>query len=430
MTTLQASQRNKKNFSMQEAYDMIQWGKPAQLKALLKNKSISSDKALRLYTSALQKILTHFTWYEKATADITRSLSMVDALVEVIPRDTTIEALNMPTRYEMSLLERVCILHDNIAKSCMPALLKAGSNPLRSNAFSNAVHRCLELGNINTLKAMKQTGALHFDLAATIHALECASSESANSLRCLVEDFGIVPSTVLANGGNILHKIAQDKNEDRALAKLDYCVELHVNDTFNNEGLLALDIAKNRGLARVASRLETYHSSFKRPVLEGVHPFLVLADALLKNSDEESIDQAHYLKRCARWGFQGENRVFNRTGFGIGSLVAKLGDVDAFSAALLEGESINSAAPEGVSLFGYIIALYMRDTHYRAHYGAMLDLVLAEELFIDWLQQDNHGTSLRRWVENAFLEQQHQYNDDNLQERILTASERAKLHKS
>ena len=110
---------------MQEAFEILDWGKSASLKSLLGGKEVLLDKAMLLYTHSVQKTLTHFTWYDKAPRDAARSVEMIAALSDVIPIEITREALNTPTRYEMSLLERVCILHDDVARLLVGALMKA-----------------------------------------------------------------------------------------------------------------------------------------------------------------------------------------------------------------------------------------------------------------------------------------------------------------
>lgn len=403
----------------------MDWGKPAQIKAILRGKEVSLENAIRLYTHSIQKSLTHFEWYEEATKEIAHSLTMIEALVDILPEHTTLEALNTPTRYEMSLLERVCILHDDVAKMIVGVLIKAGSDPLRANAFSSAVHRSLEMGNVRTLEAMKNIGVT-IEGDAAKKALECASTCSVHGLRALIENFSVSPSMVLGNGGNILHRIAQDQNEEQALAKLDYCSELTLNDIPNKQGMYALDIAKRWGLARVLTRLETYYSQTMRPHFPGVHPFELLANHLREQNNPQLKDAVHYIQRCVRWGIQGEHRVFGRTGFGVGAIAIEMCNVPALLAAFLEGETINSDAPEGVSLLGYAAILYKRNPELRAIYCDMFSIMLKQETNIDWDLCDANGTTVRAWIEYSLLEKSDEFLPESVQ-RVLSASERAKM---
>lgn len=409
---------------MQEAFDLLDWGKPANIKSLLTGKEISLDKTMQLYTRSVQKTLTHFTWYDKAPKDAVRSVAMIEALNKIIPRDVSIEALNTPMRYEMSLLERVCILHDDVAKMLVGALMHAGSDPLREAAFANAVHRCLEMGNVNTLRTMKEYGLVIVGEAAK-KALECASSCSTHGLRSLVQEFGLNPGIVLNDGGNILHHIARDQNVEQALSKIDYCSELAINDMPNRQGMFAADVATRWGQPRVCTRLETYYSRAARPSFQGEHPFLKVAQTLLDRKTAPYAEAAHYLKRCAQWGLQGENRVFNRTGFGAGAIAIELGDVAMLLAAFLEGETVNSRAPEGASLLGYAAVLFERNESMRPSYVDMFTILLKQPN-IDWELYDQHGTTVRTWVEYSLLEKQVCFLDEGAR-RMLAASERAKL---
>ena len=411
-------------FSMQEAFEILDWGKSASLKSLLGGKEVLLDKAMLLYTHSVQKTLTHFTWYDKAPRDAARSVEMIAALSDVIPIEITREALNTPTRYEMSLLERVCILHDDVARLLVGALMKAGSNPLRENAFANAVHRCLEMGNIKTLKAMQENGLVIGGEAAK-RALECASSCNAHGLRGLVEYFGLDIATVLNDGGNILHHIARDQDVDQALSKIEFCSEHAIQDIPNRQGMYAIDVATRWGQPRVCTRLETYYSRQSRPHFQGDHPFLQAANALLERKNTQFAEAAHYLKRCAQWGLQGEHRVFHRTGFGVGAIAIELGDIAMLLAAFLEGETVNSKAPEGASLLGYAAVLFERHAHLRNIYADMFTILLKQPN-IDWELYDQNGTTVRTWVEHSLLEKQVCFLDDAAQ-KMLAASERAKL---
>lgn len=411
-------------FSIKEAFDLLDWGTPTHIKKLLNGKDIPIEKAMQLYTHAVQKTLTHFTWYDKAPKDAARSVSMIEALGTIISHDISVEALNIPTRYEMSLLERVCILHDDVAKMLVGALMQAGSDPLREAAFANAVHRCLETGNINTLHAMKEQGLVIVGDSAK-KALECASSCSAYALRFLVEEFNLNPGTVLNDGGNILHHIARDQDVEQALSKIDYCSELELNDIPNRQGMFATDVATRWGQARVCNRLETYYSRSVRPFFAGEHPFKRAAKTLLDLKSAPYAEVAHYLKRCAKWGLRGEHRVFNRTGFGVGAIAIELGDVEMLIAAFLEGETVNSKAPEGASLLGYAAVLFERNESMRLVYVNMFTILLKQPN-IDWELYDQHGTTVRTWVEHSLLEKQVCFLDEGAR-RMLTASERAKL---
>lgn len=409
---------------MREAYEILDWGKPASLKALLGGKDISSEKAMQLYIHSVQKSLTHFTWYDKAPREIAHSVEMIDALGEILDDDISVQALNTPTRYEMSLLERVCILHDDVAKMLVGALIAAGSDPLREAAFANAVHRCLEMGNVKTLRAMKKHDLVIAGDAAK-KALECASSCSTHGLRCLVEDFGVDPATVLNDGGNILHHIARDQQVEQALSKIDYCAELAIGDIPNRQGMFATDVATRWGQSRVCTRLETYFSRQRRPHFDGVHPFVQAAQVLMDKKSPQYAEAAHYLKRCAQWGLQGEHRVFQRTGFGVGAIAIELGDIPMLLAAFLEGETVNSKAPEGASLLGYAAVLFERHEHLRTVYADMFTILLKQPN-IDWELYDQHGTTVRTWVEHSLLEKQVCFLDEGAK-RMLAASERAKL---
>ncbi len=409
---------------MQEAFEILDWGKSASLKSLLGGKEVLLDKAMLLYTHSVQKTLTHFTWYDKAPRDAARSVEMIAALSDVIPIEITREALNTPTRYEMSLLERVCILHDDVARLLVGALMKAGSNPLRENAFANAVHRCLEMGNIKTLKAMQENGLVLGGEAAK-RALECASSCNAHGLRGLVEYFGLDIATVLNDGGNILHHIARDQDVDQALSKIEFCSEHAIQDIPNRQGMYAIDVATRWGQPRVCTRLETYYSRQSRPHFQGDHPFLQAANALLERKNTQFAEAAHYLKRCAQWGLQGEHRVFHRTGFGVGAIAIELGDIAMLLAAFLEGETVNSKAPEGASLLGYAAVLFERHAHLRSIYADMFTILLKQPN-IDSELYDQNGTTVRTWVEHSLLEKQVCFLDDAAK-KMLAASERAKL---
>ena len=424
MSNQQPSNPRQSLFSMREAFEILDWGKPANIKALLDGKDIPLDKAMLLYTHSVQKTLTHFTWYDKAPKDVARSVEMIDALSQLIARDVAVQALNTPTRYEMSLLERVCILHDDVAKMLVGALMRAGSDPLREEAFANAVHRCLEMGNVNTLRAMKEQGLVIVGEAAK-KALECASSCNTHGLRSLVDDFGLDPATVLNDGGNILHHIARDHDVDQALSKIDYCSELPIGDIPNRQGIYATDVATRWGHSRVCTRLETYYSRQTRPFFPGVHPFAQAAQTLLDRKTAQYAEAAHYLKRAAQWGLQGEHRVFNRTGFGVGAIAIELGDVAMLLAAFLEGETVNSKAPEGASLLGYAAVLFERNESMRGVYANMFSILLKQPN-IDWELYDQHGTTVRTWVEHSLLEKQVCFLDESAR-RMLEASERAKL---
>ena len=377
-----------------------------------------------LYTGAVQKTLTHFTWYDKAPKDAARSIEIINTLNQIILLDVSIAALNTPTRYEMSLLERVCILHDDVAKMLVGSLMLAGSDPLRENAFANAVHRCLEMGNINTLEAMKANGLVISGDAAK-KALECASSCQSHGLRSLVETFGLDLATMLNDGGNILHHIARDHNIEQALSKIDYCSELPLDDIVNRQGMYALDVATRWGSPRVLARLETYYSQKKRPTFHGVHPFLQAAQALLDRKTAPHAEAAHYLKRCAQWGLQGEHKVFNKTGFGVGAIAIELGDASMLEAAFLEGETINSSAPEGASLLGYATVLFERNEVMRDVYANIFSILLKQPN-IDWGLYDQQGMTVRKWVEHSLLEKQLCFLDGSVR-RILNASEYAKF---
>lgn len=409
---------------MREAFEVLEWGKTTHLKSLLAGKDISVEKAMQLYTHSVEKTLTHFTWYDKAPKDISRSVEMIDALSQILPKNISIDALNKPTRYEMSLLERVCILHDDVAKMLVGALMRAGSDPLREEAFANAVHRCLEMGNISTLHAMKEEGLVISGEAAK-RALECASSCNAHGLRCMIVEFGLNPATVLNDGGNILHHIARDQDVDQALSKIDYCSELPIGDIPNRQGMHAIDVATRWGKSRVCTRLETYYSRQARPVFNGIHPFAQAATNLLDRKTSQYADAAHYLKRCAQWGLQGEHRVFGNTGFGVGAIAIELGDVPMLLAAFLEGETVNSKAPEGASLLGYAAVLFERNEHMRGVYATMFSILLKQPN-IDWELYDQYGTTVRTWVEHSLLEKQVCFLDESAR-RMLEASERAKI---
>ena len=424
MLNQQSSSSGQSLFSMREAFEILDWGKSANLKTLLKGKAISLENAIKLYTHSVQKTLTYFTWYDQAPKDVSRSVEMIDELSRIIPKEISTAALNKPTRYEMSLLERVCILHDDVAKMLVGALMRAGSDPLREEAFANAVHRCLEVGSINTLQAMKKEGLVIAGEAAK-RALECASSCNAHGLRNLVVDFGLDPATVLNDGGNILHHIARDHDVDQALSKIDYCSELAINDIPNRQGMYAIDVATRWGQPRVCTRLETYYSRQVRPVFNGTHPFLQAAQILLDHKTAQYAEAAHYLKRCAQWGLQGEHRVFNRTGFGVGAIAIELGDVSMLLAAFLEGETVNSKAPEGASLLGYAAVLFERNENMRGVYADMFSILLRQPN-IDWELYDQYGTTVRTWVEHSLLEKQVCFLDESAR-RMLEASERAKL---
>lgn len=409
---------------MREAFEIIDWGKPSQVRALIEGKTVSVDDAMRLYTHSVQKSLTHFTWYDKAPRDVAHSVEMINCLRDLLPKDVSVSALNASTRYEMSLLERVCILHDDVAKRLVSALMEAGSDPLRKGAFSNAVHRCLEMGNINTLLEMKSNGLVISGDAAK-NALECASSCNAHGLRCLITDFGLDPGMALTNGGNILHQIARDQDTEQALSKIDYCSELPIQDIPNRQGMYSTDVAKRWGQPRVCTRLETYYSRTPRPYFHGSHPFVQTAHALLERKEQPYAEVAHYLKRCAQWGLHGEHRVFHRTGFGVGAIAIELGDVPMLLAAFLEGETVNSKAPEGASLLGYAAVLFERHEQRRDVYADMFTILLKQPN-IDWELYDQNGTTVRTWVEHSLMEKQVCFLDESAK-RMLEASERAKL---
>ena len=82
---------------MQEAFEILDWGKSASLKSLLGGKEVLLDKAMLLYTHSVQKTLTHFTWYDKAPRDAARSVEMIAALSDVIPIEITREARHLAT---------------------------------------------------------------------------------------------------------------------------------------------------------------------------------------------------------------------------------------------------------------------------------------------------------------------------------------------
>ena len=395
---------------MREALEIVEWGAPRDLLRILSNQAITPAQALQLFQCTLQPIFIDFEYDELTESHLKRMRDVLLVLTDCLTPELCSSALNTVTKYDMSLLERVCVLQDTIAQRLVLMLLPLGAHPLRVDAFSNAVHRCMENGNWETLSVFKSQGVRIEGLAAK-KALECAALCSVEALRILIQDFGVDARLTLSDGGTVLHRIARDSNIEEAIEKIEYCLAFDIPNIKNGRGYTALDIGKLWGHCRVVNQLESYFERGHRHCFSEVHPFLHRAAQLRDMSTPDSKALADYLTQCATWGLRGKHRVFDKTGYGVGAIAIELGDFHLLEGAILEGETVNTRAPVGASLLGYVAVMYARNEPMRVEYRKMLDLLL-EQPNIDWFMYDEHGVTVKTCVEHALTQKSHNIKDD------------------
>ena len=402
----------KTKFSMREALEIIQWGRPNHLKGVLEGRPIDQEKAQKLILETLKKCYSYIKMYGNPQNDVQKCIAFLDVLENSIPGNVLVQVLNTGYIYDMSFLERACILHDDVASVIAPKLMKMGAHPLRAEAFSNAIFRSIENNNIKTLKAFYEAGLRIESKKMEQRVMECAAQYNVEALELLTSLYGLDVNCQFEDGGNILHWIARTQDIEQAEKKLKWCNSKQIKDVSDLKGWTSLDIAKRWGSTAMCTLMETFHQSHERPKFPDTHPFLRAANQMLQLNSPESRVLAQYLTTCAQWGLRGHHRIFPTTGFGVGAIAIELGDYELLEAALAEGETVNAFAPEGASLVGYAAMMFQKFPMRRDTYLKMFELLLQGP--VDWDMYDNKGTSVRTWVENALLEQRSCYKDNRV----------------
>lgn len=408
---------------LHQALVLLDAREPLPLQNLIMHRTFSADDILVLYQHALHRVFEHPSASEEANQEIRYAVDAIRVLNRSFPTAYVQSVIDRPLHYESSLLERAAGLSDRLGQNLIEPLMEAGADPLRPDAFMNALHSALSQSNFGVLTAMRRAG-VHLGPEESIRALEHAALYPVHGLRALVTVFDIDLNTTLSDGGSILHWIVRSSHTEEVLAKLQYCSEMGVYDRPNAYGLRAVELAKYGGDPRVLTKMDTYFSQKERPVFRGTHPFVEVAERL-KDLGSAHQDVAHYLLRCAKYGLCGENRIFGKTGYGVGAMAIELGDIELLRAAFMEGESINAKVPRGAGLLGYAALMYEHCKERRSIYSAMFRLLL-QQPGIDWEAYDKDGMSVRMWVEYALLDKSECYIDEGVT-RMLEASQRAKM---
>lgn len=408
---------------LHQALVLLDAREPLPLQNLIMHKTFSADDILVLYQRALHRVFEHPDANEEAHRDIRFAVEAVHVLNRALPKTYVQDVINRPVHYESSLLERIAGLPDPLAQSLIEPLMAAGADPLRPDSFMNALHTALSHSSFGVLTAMRRAG-LKLNPEQSIRALEHTALYPVYGLRALVSVFDTDLNTTLSDGGSILHWIVRSTHIEEVLTKLQYCNDMGVYDRPNNQGMRALELAKYGGDPRVLAKMDTYFSQKERPVFRGTHPFVEAAERL-KDMGTAHQDVAHYLIRCAKYGLCGENRIFSKTGYGVGAMAIELGDIELLRAAFMEGESINAKVPRGAGLLGYTALMYEHCKERRSVYSAMFRLLL-QQPGIDWDAYDKDGMSVRMWVEYALMDKSECHIDEGVT-RMLEASNRAKM---
>lgn len=408
---------------LRQAHTLLDARDIVSLQNLVLQETLTAEEALSLYQYATYKIFEHPSATEEAHRDVRYAVQAIQALNRVFCVARMQRVINYPIYNGLTLIERVAGLPDRMAQSLVEPLLAVGSDAVRPDAYVNALHRALEAGNFGVLTVMHRAG-LQLNGTTLVRALEHAAMQPTHALRDLVLVFGVDLSTALSDGGNVLHRIVRTSHTHEALEKLQYCSDMGVRDEPNNFGLRALEMAKYSADPRILARMETYFNHDERPIFLGQHPFIESAEQLKALSPDYE-ELSHYLVRCAKYGLKGENKIFSKTGYGVGAMAIELCDLHLLKAAFMEGESINAKVPRGAGLLGYAALMYEHRKERRPIYSNMFRLLL-QQPGIDWDLYDADGMSVRMWVEYALLDKAECHFDSGVT-RMLEASMRAKL---